>query len=462
MSTGTTSTSANVSNASGTSALMAVNGLNYGANDSSMSVVSSRKYKGFCPLSKSYSEGDCMQFIFSSGSEYVNARNSYIKFKVKVDLGGTSPGTHVSFGAGKSAVNLFNEAVYTHSSGAEIDRTRDLNLLCAHKNKWEKSSDWRFSIGSAVGIDEGVFREHTTNLSDNIFSVGEEPTFIVPLCMLSDIFDQNGQLLPNYLVAGSRLDLYLAPALQAFVSNAATPSNDHTISYTITGAELVLDLYTLVDSVMRQLSAISASSGLSIDFSGYWNVPSNEKGLQSCITVSKALSQANAVHAIVRYTTYLSKTVLTQGLLLGLDSFNTIPASEVKDWQFVLGSQFIPQKAVSDSKETFYQTQNAWLKLDQALPNSVAYRLNYDQAVDASGVPTDASAYNASHMQSGIISLSLERNALLTNSGQAVSAQRGLQMIANWSTTDTDKKINLFIDYVRLVDVFTDQITVRL
>lgn len=466
MSVQNTSTESNVANASGTSALMAVNGLNYGANDSSMSVVSSRKYKSFCALSTTHSPGDCMQFVLSSGAEYCNARNSYIQFEMNVTYNAdTQAYQKASFGGGKSAINLFSEAVFTHSSGAEIDRTRDLNLLVNHKKKWAKGGDYFKSIATAYGHDNGTTGQARSNTSVTPYLPGEIPTsspqtFILPLSDFSDIFDQNGQLLPNYLVAGSRLDLTLESAVTALVAgqgaSGGAPTGTSSVTYTLTKAKIVLDLYTLVDSVVRQLSAISASSGLSIDFSGFWNVPTTTQAQNTCISVSKALSQANAVHVLIRNPAVLTDVEAN----LITDAFDTVPYDTALgggDWQFVLGSQFMPQQPTGETVESYYQTQSAWLKLDQAAPNTIGLTEHYNKLVPT----TQAAVYEKNDIISSMISLSLERNSLLTNSGQAVSAQRGLQVVLNFKDT-TSYRINVFIDYVRLVDIFTDQITVRL
>jgi hypothetical protein len=553
--------------ASGTSALMAVNGLNYGANDTSMSVVSSRKYKSFFSLGTSYTPGQIMQFVLSSGSEYMNARNSYIKFDVSVGPPtGTNAAYPVTFGSGKGATNLFSEMVLVHSSGAEIDRTQDLATWCAHRNHWDKSSDWLNSIGSAMGLEEdqaysteagpsrqsvasndlgyplsaelakasgttititgagdlpsnpqeiwkqgdqlqvggstfvvvsaaGDTTTHTITIypsptvtitatpisASEVFRVRMYPsgatqvgvfedatpkTFIIPLSQLSDIFDQNGQLLPNYLIAGSRLDLTLNQGTVAMFCNSTDGAVvNGNIPYTITSAEIVLDLYTLVDSVIRQLSAISATSGLSIDFSGYWHNASTltSGDINAAINISKALSQANAVHVIIRD----ADKVNPGDTAMSRDSFDTVPYAQISNWQFVLGSQFIPQQPVDNLHESFIQTQAAWLKLDQALPNNVDITLKYADASpkDKGGLfPISASTDYGSKasIKTGIISLTMERNQMLTNSGQAISAQRGLQTLINMSSNSTTRLFTLFIDYLRLVDVFTDQITVRL
>jgi hypothetical protein len=555
--------------ASGTSALMAVNGLNYGANDTSMSVVSSRKYKSFFSLGTQYTPGQIMQFVLSSGSEYMNARNSYIKFDLSVGPPtGTNASYPVTFGVGKSACNLFSEMVLVHSSGAEIDRTQDLATWCAHRNHWDKSSDWQNSIGSAMGLSnvsntntiiglnstssaalgfdalntvevktggglgasieiaqaggaalpqptdvwrvgdtvrvdgrdfiiEGltgnttihniqieeiatavaaaqigtleVSRLRTSAHADDqlgTFVDSDAKTFIIPLSQVSDIFDQNGQLLPNYLIAGSRLDLTLNQGTVAmYCNNKDGNIVNGQIPYIISKAEIVLDLYTLVDSVVRQLSAISATSGLSIDFSGYWHNASTltSGDVNAAINISKALSQANAVHVIIRD----ADKVNPGDTAMARDSFDTVPYANVSNWQFVLGSQFIPQQPVDNLHESFIQTQAAWLKLDQSLPNDVDLVLKYaDASVTDTGGSFPVSAFtdygSKASIKTGIISLTMERNQMLTNSGQAISAQRGLQTLVNMSSNSTTRLFTLFIDYLRLVDVFTDQITVRL
>jgi hypothetical protein len=553
----------NDATATNTSAILSVNGLNYGANDTSMAVVSSRKFKSFYSLAQSYQNGQILQFVLSSGAEYLNARNSYIKFTMtpKWTAEGNI-GSTASFGVGKACTNLIREMVMVHSSGAEVDRCQDFATWTNHKRLWTRGSDWLQSIGSCMGIESpyktasvvvedraklgyptdatvtfavdntsvggttitiaqvgptalplGVWEigdviniqgdtytvqlvttqtgtQHELTVSPgktldipdlavakvvafsrqrseqdvNTFKSGQTYDFILPLCEVSDIFDQNGQLLPNYLVAGSRLDLTLADPSQAFVLGAIDPAQAllptegaiPSFSYTITKAEIVLDLYTLVDSVLRQLAAISASSGLSIDFSGIWTNKATHTDGTPSVNISKALSQANATHVVLRDNSKLTRSRTS----FARDSIDTLPYEDnVSSWQFVLGSQFMPQQPVTTLQESFFQSQVAWMRLDQALPNTVDLNSKYN------GEPDEQAndLYNKTDPHTGLISLSMERNAMLTNSGQAISAQRGLQFVFNLGNArPAVTSSTIFIDYLRLVDIFTDQITVRL
>lgn len=560
-------------------ALMSVNGLNYSANGTSLSVVSSRKYKTFSALNNSYKPGQVMKFILASGSEFMNGQNSFIKFKVKVTAVTAANNTAsypVSFGTGKGATNLFEEAVFTHSSGTEIERIENLNLLRAHMNHWEHDKDWFNTVGEVMGISEAgnlqgsggdgpgttlfsatrlgypattrwqtadrlltisanggaalpadkKFRagdiiringnaanqdvtlaiEHsltdadttaaqtytlvsgvTTNEIDYIGrdvyrtraikgvqdstgffeNANKERTFCVPLSQFSNIFNQSGQLLPGYLVAGSRLELKLAPGALAFIAynlqggDSGPTSN---IQYEITEPQIVMDLYTLVDNVLRTISAVSANTGLGIDWNSYWSSQSVQATNNATVNVSKALSLANSVHIITR-----SEAATNPGTnSICRDSFDTpLYWSNLNSYQVVLGSQFLPQQPVEDVANAYCQSQACWQVMDGSRRNNVDYYLkfgglyqqDYPQGNDLQTLGTDL--YSKNSIQTGMPSVFLERSSQLANSGQAVSAQRGLEVRMNFVDAGA-KKINIFINYVKIVDVYVDQIMVRL
>lgn len=483
----------------GTATLMAINGLNYGANDSAMSVVSSRKFKVFPAIAAEYSpQGkNVLEFILSTGSEYMNGRNSYIVFDVDVS-GSTFAGgaTGVSFGTGKGATNLFSELLYLHSSSTEIDRINDV-ATCAHiKRQSRRGSDYLSSIAEAVGVDDdpgaaeplealppdvlpnfvvpggaepGPLTFVQTNFGKNVKTTNSyfetRRTFIVPLSDLSDIFDQSGQLLPNYLVAGSRLQLTLNEAWKAFVTNQDSVGAT-SVQYTLQNCRIVLDLYTLVDNVVRELSVISANSGLSLDFSGSWRHHSSYNSQSFTANVTKALSQVNAVHVWIRDQDYLENTTEGQAN----DHFNTVPIQKLLgletdkqyNYQFALGSNFIPQAPVYSPTEAFWHYQTSWATTDHTMPNTVGLNTKYAPPIDYNSSSHGATfAMRQPRCIFGCISQTMERNSILAHSGQAISAQRGLQVSFNLAQS-FNSDVTIFLDYVRLIDVFTDQIAVRI
>src|SRR5881296_1760723 len=113
----------------------ALNGLEYeGMLETSIATTRTFKKQQF--QKSVYGPGDEAVCDWNSGSEFVNARRSWLVFSVQTDLG-----TIDSYGRG-SALNYIQRIVITTRSGVELSRTENLNLLACKLIRYSCPNDY--------------------------------------------------------------------------------------------------------------------------------------------------------------------------------------------------------------------------------------------------------------------------------------------------------------------------------
>jgi hypothetical protein len=458
--------------------LLLVNQLDYRLPPS-LSVAVSRSHASYQSNQQTYTSGQLLSVTMSSGGQYVNFRESYLRFTVNVTADQVNPGDGYALIDQRSwgpdpynpltqagnpppgrngATNLFSTQRWVHSSGTVIDeQIQDLDLWSYIRQRYTSSSDKRASCGSLHQYGSRSWAE-TKFLADGTV---QSKDFLLPLSEISDAFDQP-QLAPAFIVAGSRLELRLNEFGRAFVSTEATQKEDAAVgnvAFTISNVELVLQQIQLTDSIQRALQNISASSGLEYPFiSVAVNSAQNPQGSGS-IQVSRSLSRANCVCVVRRNNDQLSgaKRYHLQSAAPG--NKKIVSKDTGGRYSVQLGGQQIPQSPVRTEQEAFWHALVSWgCAFDPSRCPEVSFEDFSGQSVYQPAVDQDRRISDA------IYCVSLETSSTLNQSGSALSAQRVL--VFDYKNVElpepgTGVTYTMFTPHVRLVTAYLDSLIAR-
>jgi len=442
---------ASVADGGQVNSLLQINDMDYRIPPA-LSVVNKRSHGRYPAGHPITNQGQTLQFTFASGAQYINARNSYLAFDVELTgapgapartyyLGSKPDGNVGAVGAScPGALALFSGFRYIHSGGQVLDElVTDLDLISYQNAMHSKDENWRKSVGSLFG---GLHPDNSLSFvsaAGNTF-VPPRQRVIVPLCLISDIFDQD-QLSPSFLMSGSRLDLQLNTFAQAFQADQDDPN----VRFVITGAEVYLEQYQLTEAVGKTLASISATSGLEIPFISTHINPVTASVNQQSIQVTRALSRVNNVALMIRESVKLNN--------LTADGIGTRNVPEDVRFQVQLGGQYIPIMEVLGQRETLQMslvTQNDYMR---GLTAGVRLR-------DFTGKPTTL-ARTIQSASLGRYAITLESSSSLAQSGSALSAQRVL-IFNIYGLGDTEQsRFVLAARHVTLATIFLDSVVVR-
>lgn len=436
--------------------LLMVNGLDY-RFPPTLSVAVSRAHSAYAANQQTYPEGSTLNCTLSSGAQYVNFRESYLTFTVRVEglvsggptyrfpSSGVEPAVNpLEFYPGRNGVlNCFESFRWVHSSGTMLDEmNQDMALWSYIRDRYTWSADQHRSIGSLMD-----FGMRTANTYEYKYRAGtptptvDSHSYIVPLSCLSDAFNQQ-QLAPSFLVAGSRFELRLNSFLRAF-TKTTSPGEPNTaaLKYSITNASVVLQQIQLTDSIVRALSNISASSGLEYPFTSIAVNSLTSSSQSASIQVSRALSRANCVIVVRRLTESLDNLVIAS------EHQSQCPSHlHISEYSVQLGGQTIPLSPITNDAEAY------WHAL-------VTFGATYDKM---SCIPVSLQNFqgsDANKVSDAIYAVSLETSSTLNQSGSALSSQRVL--VFNFKASVEPSRYTMFTPHVRLITSFLDSAIVR-
>lgn len=483
--------------------LLMVNGLDY-RMPPSLSVAVTRSHASYNSNQQEYLPGQAINVVMSNGAQYVNFRESYIRFRVTMTgdsrANNAAPFPYDRWAFSQQAVqpkymadnqlnvparngvtNLFNALRWIHSSGTLIEEMpQDMALWTYIKNRYTMPSDEVWSTGSlmefgVVNTGQDVYHVALTAGTVPAAVPASSYEYVVPLSVLADCFNQQ-QLCPSFISAGSRLELQLSPFVQAFtrISNATplppavspvvgdAPLDPVNTSYKIDRFSLVLQQVQLTDAIVRALSNISASSGLEYPFVSIatnTTINSNDRG---SIQQSRALSRANAVIVARREATQVSgatqadRASFCPSGLIGTDLISPVPG--IAEYSVQLAGQTIPLAPISTPKEAMWHALVAFgHAFDPSTCTPVSY-LNFKGVGDFTGaIATNWSVSDA------IYCVSLETSSNLNQSGTSLSSQRVLvfDYRAPQPVLGGQAVYTMYTPHVRLATAFLDSLIVR-
>jgi len=404
--------------------LLDVNDLTY-TMPRNLSVVAARNQKKYTFQRSEYSDtSGSMICTLQTGAQYIDWRNSYLKFGLTVVNGGSG---NWHFGLG-SATNLFREIIISSRSGVEIDRITRLNLLRLHHDRVHMSGEELASVGSLMGyFDYDTATTAPTSVAPTVgFTDNVKYNFVIPMNKLSGFFD-SPKLCPSHLASGLRIELVLESKTTAIQVQAADVVN----SYTISDPEIQCDTFLLNDDSTRKLNEISARNGLEYVFQS-WHMTSDSKtGDQFNIDTNKAVSRALGAFAVSRLT-----ASITDGTLDSLASEADYPVNRT---QFRLGSEYYPQHYTERDSDQFFNTLYANEKLHSRNPSSLSQ-----------------AQFIAALWQ---VDANLERSTVLALTGLPINNSRALSFDIQFSGS-ASREVNVFLQYVVLARCYINNVSV--
>jgi hypothetical protein len=386
--------------------LIESNRLKYRVPSTKNVVISRRIVKTF-QSTVTYPAGQPINMVCSSGDTFIDPKRSYLKFDVTF-TSGDATSLHLD-----SAYDLFSGVIITHSSGVEVSNMRQFNLFRRMEDKYSEDQHYFDTEATLAGVF-GVNVQGTT------------ATYVLPLRKLAGLFGVD-MLLPSYLMSGLQIKLQTESAANAL----RRPDGTADLTYSISNVELACDTYILYDGILKELNAISASSGTEISFNEIEHHSQSIDSTAINIRAERALGLVKQGFVVTRKSQQISDQKMYS---LRPDVYN------YTEMQYRLGSQMLPATAVRTPEETYYTALYAW---------------------DANKKGNRANVSFADFKESyGVAAVVLERHQVLDHSGQPTSNQRALSLIATVVagigpglavTSNNIRTVDMFVTFSRLL-----------
>jgi hypothetical protein len=410
-----------------------VNNLSYNLKPD-LSVTTSRTTTTQFFQNTEYAENATMVCILNTGASFVYGPNSTITFDITVARAtgsGTEPGCY--FPEPGSAANIFSRITIMSRSGVVLERIDSVNVLSAIKFKYEHDLSYQNSVGSLMGFGD---------INSPFLATGR-PTqrFVIPMSQISGLFAYQN-LLPSALMSGLRIEIALAPALQAFSLrdySGATPG--WTYKYSVINPRIQCDAYMLTDSVMRTLNEAAASSGLEVVFPTYFTTIQSRS--TTLLNMESRRACSRALSAFYMEQIPVNAWLTTQSTVASTKIDEHGPTSV----QFRAGSLYFPNTAIAGSTPSVAAPEN----FQMALQCFNKYNTGISSSVKYVDYTTNGSL---------ILGTTLERSTALDLTGIPLSNSRVLALNATFVDA-TQVTCYLFLEYVTLARVFISNCTVE-
>lgn len=377
--------------------------------------------------------GNTLTCDWNTGASFVNTSGSYLVFELKVT---TATSVDFDFGSG-SAMNLFNRLTIRTRSGTEVDRIDNLNLFSSFDIKYNKSKQWKSTVGSGFGY--GVIGTDIVQPT-----TGATIKYMIPLTSVSTFFEslKPNQPMPPNLASGLHIELV------AETNGNAVKCAQAVTSYDISNIHFQLDLIEMSGDVQKTISAEAASSGLEWTCRRIYTNPTQLTSgtVTANIQIVKSVAQFTRAFAVPQLSSLISG-----GTAAELQAEDAM-ASSYSDftslqWQYHVGSIYQPLQIISDSgavsHETYYASQHAMDRL----------RHHEDEnAVSMKSFVTGAD---------GIIAASFNKNDDLLISGIPINNSRGLSFDLTFTATTTGaRRIITFLEYIQVTKAWSNNVAV--
>jgi len=463
--------------------LVSLNRLDY-VLQPDLSVVTSRTTKRHFFQQNTYQNGNRAIAILNSGAEYIDPQNSYLQFNVQIRTPTVTtvplPTGFYWLGAG-SALNFIKRAILTSRSGDELERCDEVGQLACVLDRYMHSDQWIKTHGKQIGYESGIpglagsaSENKGSEMSITLAAAAassEVYQFVIPLSCLFGMFRSFDRLLPSMLMSGLRIELEFESALRALASNDVGA-----FSYEIQAPEIVLDSYTLTDSIQRVLNEESAIRGLELVYTSFYYHSAQPKTLSNSsqainVEVRKAVSRALGVLTKVRVQDKVAASPT-------IDYFRAKPFA-TSSYQLRLGSLYFPHQPIVDKwsvdsclKEMYWHTMHGFGKIKTpSAPSAVTVFDGVRQSANQADQKVAAyDRYPSYKLGMQAIYTDLERSTTQRLTGIPVNNSRvaEIQMtdifwVPPVSTGDvyTGWTIDVWLHYVRLARVFLQNVEIE-
>lgn len=461
--------------------LMIANGLNY-RMPKNVNVVEKRSMikSSFNKSNYPNTEQPAI-LIINAGNNFIDPTNSYFVFSLGVDVGAsTYAQKNATWGQG-SAANIIRSIVLTTSSGTEVERVENVNLLRRLLDNYECGKDWFNSYGAVMGYpyDSEYKLSYVNNAAANADAVAyvkrvKEPsvsygsdatqdskvarTWVIPLSKLCGLFASK-KLLPAGLVSGMKVEIQWETPENAFHCSGTAWDTEAKIAadiptYNIINPAFMLDSYQLASGILRDLNMIAASNtdGLEIVFET-WDHNNQDTTNSINIDSKTAAGRAQTAIAITRNTNQINAFLL--------DTMKARPWVSGTNFGFNVGGVYLPNQQISNDAEAYTMAIYFADKLKNCNnPSNVSYSdfLSLDADVN-----TGDNVLNTGYRSKGlgVMAMTLEKSNLLGLSGLRVGAGSYLQLKGAFANNADNKRIDLFMSYIAVAKIYDSRIVVR-
>ena len=326
-------------------ALLEANNLSYKFDDVLNVSIERTPKKQFFDT-RSYTMPGASQAVstWNSGVDFINAKNSYLRFTV-VFTDSTATNTGVAtYGVG-SAMNFIKEIKLLSASGVEYARTQEANMYHVTQLA-DKSPEWKLTVGAMMGCNTAIALNSTTAY-----------TYCIPLVELDPYFRMyDGKLIPPNVASGMRVEITWENLNTVLFKSAGAAAT----SYTITDIEFRCDAVKMADSALAAVNKAAATQGIEITYDRVYTSSKNTgAALDDNIEIRKAVSLAKEVVAVCIPTAFLTSQIS--------DSF-AAAAYTYTSFDVRLGNQYYPAQPITNVTEGYFNFLKHYNKLSNASP----------------------------------------------------------------------------------------------
>ena len=355
-------------------------------------------------------------FILNSGSAYINPRNCYLSFKVKLTSSGEAKFN--------SAIDLIERLVIRSRTGEELEHIDSVNLLFNQYNHHKYQRSFIETVGSGFGM---VSDPTKANIDANTIPTNGEEHFTIPMYCISGLFAYE-KLIPSHLCSGMRIEVTWTTAARAFYSGSVT-------NYVVDCPVIVTDSYKLNNLANKFLNEASSVNGLDVEYSTFFAQHNATVGGTISVEVRRAVSKALKAIAVVR----------PGGTEATTNSFVSEPGANITELQWRLGAHYYPSQKATVNKEIYYHTllgMGKFLQYDS--PGNVSYAA---WSTDTGG-------------GLGSVVVDLERSTKVELAAIPINNSRVLAINMKMSGSGASRTTDVFLHYIKIAKCYLDNCVV--
>lgn len=412
--------------------LMQLNKLTYRVPPS-LSVAKERRYVENFAQQRTYGDSQTIVFNVNTGSQFLDAKRSYMTFKLQTTAASTG-----DLGAG-SAANLFRSIRVKARSGVEVCRLEGANLWSHVYQRWNCARGAFATALQSQGYGSVITGG---NLDGSGTNLNAGANFVVPLHLIP-CFNQS-RLIPPQLADGMIIELELQTVANAIFTSTGTPPVD----YTISELKIRWDAYDLADAFDRKINEMAARDGLNLVHKEYYRtlVSGNQSDYQ--YDIKKSCSKALGVYVCPRLTANINN--------IAADS-SVLNDQKVVRYQFQVGSTYYPNApmtnnpiapatdpSVQSSAEAYYYSLASWHRTD----------CRKDQDINLSQF-VGFNSGGAQAIKMGIASTSFCKSQVSDLAGVMVNSARACNVDIQCSDAQS-RRLDTWLCHARLVKVFLE------
>jgi hypothetical protein len=314
----------------------------------------------------------------------------------------------------KTFFNLIRDFKIRSLSGRELDETRNVNDLIAMRLKYKCQEDYLKTTGNLFGynIEQGDGKTENTLNNRRV---------CLPLHLLSGFFDQQ-TMIPSQL-GGMDIEIVWENATKAFTWGSGGAITE--ASYEVQQIEVVVDAYMYTDEVQQKLNVMASNGGLFYSWNSWYHHPRGLSGNDNSVDINKSVSLLTYAMSRVKLSANDQKAEE--------DSFDGI-AYDVSRFRWRLGAQHYPEHDIKDSVEAYM---------------TALFSCNVFS--DCMRPPTvNLSDFEASEH---VMSLELERNSTVGNTGQPTNNSRQLNLDFRSGTDLSDHQLITGLEYLKVAAI---------